>query len=293
MSNEFFQNVIQQATEVGFTSFGLTPITGDVFFDKHILEKLSFLEMHPKVKAYYFYTNFILPDHDTLATLFRMRKLTRLTASLYGHDLDSFVNITKSNEISYNRLKSNLEFVLGLDDDVRRIRFGIGWRTSFSFPGVDRGQSDLCEIVRKLCGRFDIPVQVNKLYDNWGGYIKDEDVEGLDIKIMQESKIYKNGACPLIFSKNQVMANGTVNACACRDVEATLALGDMNLQPLSEILSDKNKTYMNLIRNQEAGKFHPICQSCTFYRSIYKPLRKGTSFGEFYRRIESGAVRSD
>jgi len=285
MSDQLFERVIDEATKMGFDHFGLTPITGDVFFDKKFLEKLSFLDDHKGVRAYQFYTNFILADHDVITSLFGKKKLIRLTASLYGHDLDSFVKITKSNEISYVRLKSNLQSVLGMGDDVKRVGFNLGWRTYGSFQGVDATDTDLCRIVRELQNRYGILIQVSKFYDNWGGYITEEDVKGLDIKILPEKRVYKNGACSLIFSKNQVMATGIVNACACRDVDATLALGDLNKQSLSEILSYSNKTYRDLIENQQAGKFNPICHSCTFYHSIYKRRKRGISLADYCSRI--------
>jgi len=55
MTNEFFFNVVEQATQMGYDRFGLTPITGDLFMDKHVMEKMEFLEQHPKVACYHFY----------------------------------------------------------------------------------------------------------------------------------------------------------------------------------------------------------------------------------------------
>jgi sulfatase maturation enzyme AslB (radical SAM superfamily) len=65
------------------------------------------------------------------------------------------------------------------------------------------------------------------------------------------------------------MATGLVHACACIDVNASLQMGDLNKQPLSEILSTKNQQYMDLIVEQKRGEFREVCQGCAFYRSIY------------------------
>ena len=65
------------------------------------------------------------------------------------------------------------------------------------------------------------------------------------------------------------MATGIVNGCACRDVDVTLRIGDLNETPLAEILSLENEAYMELIEEQQAGNFRPICESCDFYKSIY------------------------
>jgi hypothetical protein len=65
------------------------------------------------------------------------------------------------------------------------------------------------------------------------------------------------------------MATGIVNGCACRDVDATLRIGDINETPLRGILSTRNQAYMQLIEEQQRGEFRPVCRSCDFYKSIY------------------------
>ena len=82
------------------------------------------------------------------------------------------------------------------------------------------------------------------------------------------------------------MSDGTVNACACRDVNATLKIGNINNQKLKDIVSpNKNKTYKELIDNQQMGKFNPICTSCDYYKSIYvkKNYSSVSKFKEFIK----------
>src|SRR5262249_31491774 len=62
---------------------------------------------------------------------------------------------------------------------------------------------------------------------------------------------------------------GVVNACACRDVDASLQIGDVRTTPLADILSPENPRYMAIIDEQQRGEFRPICRSCDFYKSIY------------------------
>ena len=70
------------------------------------------------------------------------------------------------------------------------------------------------------------------------------------------------------------MATGIVNGCACRDVDATLRIGDLNEKPLREILSTQNQAWMDLIAEQQRGEFRPVCRSCDFYKSIYHARSK-------------------
>jgi hypothetical protein len=66
------------------------------------------------------------------------------------------------------------------------------------------------------------------------------------------------------------MATRIVNRCSCRDVNATLRLGDLNDKPLRDIISNRNPAYMSLIEEQQRGEFRPVCQSCDLYASIYR-----------------------
>jgi hypothetical protein len=130
--------------------------------------------------------------------------------------------------------------------------------------------------VQQLLERFEergIRVDRKHVYNNWGGSITAEDVEGLDIEVSDTRSTYKRGACTLLFTGVQVMATGVVNGCACRDVNATLRIGDLHRSRLADILSFDNPDYVALIREQEEGDFRPVCQGCDFYKSIYRTRR--------------------
>ena len=71
---------------MGYKNFGLTPVTGDIFMDKNIIEKLDYLETLKKLSGYYFYTNFIATTEKKTTRLFEYEKLTNLGLSIYGHD---------------------------------------------------------------------------------------------------------------------------------------------------------------------------------------------------------------
>jgi radical SAM protein with 4Fe4S-binding SPASM domain len=95
-----------------------------------------------------------------------------------------------------------------------------------------------------------------------------------------------------LFTTVQIMATGIVNGCSCRDVDATLRLGDLNETPLRELISSRNPRYMDLIDQQQNGQFQPICRSCDMYASIYHKssgYRKNNveleTLAEFKKRI--------
>lgn len=266
MSNEIFSSSVNQATALGFKRFHLTPCTGDIFMDKHVFEKLAFLDQHPSVGGYHFFTNLTIPTHDQLMRLMDHEKLDHLTISVYGHDEASFVAIAHSTPRIYQRLLANLRTVLA---HLGRWPFAvsIGFRSSFDVPTDDSSE------LMTLLGEFKrAGVKVHSshgVYNNWGGYISQEDVAGLNMHILTTDLIYRSGACVKLFDSIQIMATGVVNACACRDVDATLRIGDIQRKPLAQIVNAKNAEYLKIIQEQQEGNFRPVCKGCDYYRSIY------------------------
>jgi MoaA/NifB/PqqE/SkfB family radical SAM enzyme len=266
MPNDLFFDSIGQAITLGYTRFDLTPSTGDVFMDKRVFEKFAWLDARPEVEEYAFFTNLTIPKSDGIVKLVQLKKLAQLTISIYGHDRESFIAITKSTELVYRRLIDNLESLLALKE---RWNFdvAIGFRSTFGVPQQDA--SELMKVLRRF-EKAGVPVRPSHgVYNNWGGYISQADVAGLDMHITSTQLTYKFGACAKLFDSVQVMATGVVNACACRDVDATLRIGDARTSRLADIMSVKNAEYMRIIDEQQQGKFRQVCQSCDFYKSIY------------------------
>jgi hypothetical protein len=275
MPDELFSDCVEQAVGMGLVRYHLTPCTGDVFMDKGLFGKLALLDAHARVESYDFFTNFTIPSEDEIERLLLLKKLESMKISVYGHDLQSFVDITKSTEKVYRRLLSNLEALL---PRLPRVRFGLSIGLRTTGDGRVHGPSEL----QQLLGRFEaagVRVGMKRVFNNWGGMITSADVEGLDIEVTDTRSTYKKGACTLLFTGVQVMATGIVNGCACRDVNATLKIGDLNQDPLSEILSLGNPAYRQLVQEQEAGQFRPICRSCDYYRSIYRTTRADRKLG--------------
>jgi hypothetical protein len=270
MSDDFFRNCVSQALDLGYNEFDLTPCTGDVFMDRHLFNKLAFLESEPRVKVYSFFTNFTIPKTSHIEALHQFKKMGGLAVSIYGHDLPSFKDITKSTDVVYSRLVRNLEVLL-------RMKEKHGLQVFFILhPGADSLRGRSSEVLTML-DRFKqagCAVNIQKgLYNNWGGYVTNDDVKHLPIKIIGPDMIHKNGACVRLFTAVQIMATGIVNGCACRDTDATLRLGDLNKTPLRDIVSSRNPAYMELIEEQQKGMFRPVCRSCDFYTSIYYKSR--------------------
>jgi MoaA/NifB/PqqE/SkfB family radical SAM enzyme len=266
MKNEMFFDCVRQAIGLGYTEFHLTPCTGDVFMDRHVFEKFAFLDDQPELRAYHFFTNWTILSRDQILRLMTLKKLQHVTVSVYGHDEKTFLAITKSTPKVYRRLIANLETLLA---NLDRLPFGvsIGFRSTFDVPSED--SSDLMRLLSKFRKAGVAVRDSHGIYNNWGGYISQEDVADLEMHILPADLTSKSGACVKLFDSVQVMATGIVNGCSCRDVDATLQIGDVQELPLEKIMSAKNAQYLQIIEEQQAGKFRPVCKSCDYYRSIY------------------------
>ncbi len=283
MKDEFFKSCIQQALAMGYTQFELTPMTGDIFMDRHIFNKLIFLEDHPIVESYHFFTNFTLPDEHDVRRLAGLKKLKNMTISIYGHDLASFISITRSNEKVYERLRRNLESLLELMTQ-KKFHLDIVIRTTRDAPRQPTSN------VMNLLDRFrehGVNTRSSNVYNNWGGYITQSDVKGLAIDVTGTKATYKRGACSLLFTDYQVMATGVVNGCAARDADASLKIGDLNEMPLNRILSPDNPAYLRLIEEQQRGEFRSVCKSCDYYKSIYHVRKRQRQEGTKFQTIEA------
>lgn len=290
MTDAFFRNCVTQAVAMGLTEFELTPCTGDVFMDRRAFNKFAFLDYHPDVEGYRFFTNLTIPKPIDIDRLTRLAKLRNLTVSIYGHDLASFRAVTLSTEKVYRRLIANLQALLERLDTCA-FNLDIGIRTTNDAPR--RPSSDLMDLVERFCVRG-VRVRRAHVYNNWGGYITAADVQGLAIDLDNAQGTYKNGACSHLFTTYQIMATGIVNGCACRDVDATLRIGDLNEMPLHKILSPDNRAYLRLIEEQQRREFRPVCRYCDYYKSIYhsravhrKNKMKFQSIDEFKNRLRA------
>jgi len=273
-----FAGYADQALAMGFRAIVLTPINGDVFMDKGLADKLRYLEDHPCEHDIMVYTNLIGATPEALTDILAMRRLRMFQVSVYGHDLETFERITGRGEMQFSRLLTNLAAVEALVIARGEVPPGLTVcvRTECGYDPDTSPDGELSAALRRL-RRLGVVVAVHSTLDDWGGLIGEADLGGLDMRLIRGRWLIKNGACTLPFFSLQVMADGRVNACACRAIRGDLVIGDLRQQRLADVLSAANSTYLALIRSQQAGCFPESCRGCSFYRSIFDHRVAGTS----------------
>ncbi len=260
-----FSEVVAQAAAARFRHVWLTPQTGDVFLDKHFVPKVQALENSP-IPSTGFYTNLIGASREHLDALAAMTKLRELHVSLYGEDQAHFAAVTARPAAQFDRLLENLDALSA--NPAWRNRVVLSLRTGRRFQ-KENWRGPLAERVARLCSELGATFDCETDYDSWGGLISNDEVADLGIEILNGGDYYKRGACIRALGAVQVMVDGSVNACACRDPRGALRIGDVRSAPLEWIVSGRNKAYADLINGMNRGIFPRPCTQCSVYRSVY------------------------
>jgi radical SAM protein with 4Fe4S-binding SPASM domain len=110
-------------------------------------------------------------------------------------------------------------------------------------------------------------VEFNRYFDSWSGRIKQEDLTGT-MKIRSKKLHVLKGRipCSSLYFGIGVLVDGTVTACACRDLEgkSDLVLGNINTTSLREMW---HSAKLKQLRNnwKRFGNVPDICSDCSHY----------------------------
>jgi hypothetical protein len=295
MANDTFTGYLDQATSLGFSHIWLTPMLGEVFSDPEINDKFSQLEAHSSVEEFGFYSNFILARPEQIAELRNLTKLNALYISIYGFDEASFELTTRKPAAQFSKLLDNLETLLKLSQDWQPkggIHFNV--RTKVADRPTLESEGKMGDLLRRFVDQARAHVSDDNEFDSWGGTITQQEVDTLGIDLTDGHHLYMHGTCNKVFGEVQIKADGQVHACACRDVDGSLIIGDLKEKPLAELLSFGNAPYRTLIESQMKSKFLPNCRACSSYRSIYDdrssrhdPDVQGLSYAEAVKLLGS------
>jgi MoaA/NifB/PqqE/SkfB family radical SAM enzyme len=267
MSEDLFRTVVDDACRLGFDAFGLTPVVGEAFADPGFLEKLALLEEHPGVHSFSFVTNLLMASESALARVAQLGKLRSLSISVYGYDGGTFGRLTGGTAAQWAAFLRALSAFADLAP-TSRSHVEILFRTEGPFV-LTRCEPPLRAVVERLCA-MGVEVKPRHRYSNWGGLVTPEDVADLEIT-MREPLPERRGPCALPFYKNAVLPDGRVTACACRDANAALLIGDLRAEPLRDVYSRRNRRYLKLLDGQARGEYCGPCRSCTMFRSVERP----------------------
>lgn len=258
MPMEIFRKVVDEYLALGRGEIDLTPIVGDPFVDKHLFERLDLLAARADVTGFHFYTNAILMKPESIARLAGYDGRFTIFCSFGGFDRETYrvvMGVDKFGEAMAN--------IRALIEAKKATGSAINVQVNLRIPKGNRtGEFADYLLERQAAGL--IHVDGVDTFDNWGGHISDAALAGAGL-VPTPAPVHR-GPCFRLLTGPTVLADGRVNACCCRDVEATLIIGDVRERPLKDILSGPE--IKELIRRHERGDFPEACRICTRYETI-------------------------
>jgi MoaA/NifB/PqqE/SkfB family radical SAM enzyme len=279
MTLEDFRRYVDQIAAAGIRIFDLTAIVGDPFTDKHFFERLEYLKSR-SAKTISLATNAIAMSParaDRIASFsesFGGDLVIRV--SFGGFDRETYREIFQVDR--FDRVVGNIVHLLERkrELDSRNLCVELQVRCPLSklrgptyrlFRGYESRQ--LLTIRRR--------VNRSLSYGNWGGAIDPSDIESVGLRAAKKPKRFF-GPCDLMFSRGVIVTlDGTVNACACRDVEVSLPIGNLNQEAFMDIICGEARYW--LMADMMEGRIPRFCRSCSEYRSIFSPE------AEFHQRF--------
>lgn len=262
MSMELFKDIIDQYITIGGKAIGFTPIVGDPLLDKFLFDRIDYLDRKDQIKNIQFYTNGIASSEDKVDRILEYKNtIINFNISFGGYDRNTFKTIMGVDK--FDVVKRNILYLLARLE--KKPNPNVIVKIDFRCP-EERASGLLFRRLKEciesglirhdsLCGVF----------DNFGGLIEEKTLEQYGLRLKFGTP--KLGPCDILFRKPIVLADGRVNACAERDLEASLIIGDVTKQPLREILDGPQRN--DLIELFYSNNLPKVCRECSVYQSIY------------------------
>jgi radical SAM protein with 4Fe4S-binding SPASM domain len=228
LSNEKYFSIINEAKSAGIKHLDLTPMDGELFVDKHFMEKLKKTLEDFSVE---FFTNFSLCTpkiQDELKKLQDKYKLI-IRVSDYGDgDKEYFKYQTRKTDKDWDIYRNNLDYAnkIGLELDLH-------------YRGKDH----------------------NFVFDNTNTNIEEKyKIKG------GERKINTKGVCKYQFTP-RIDIEGNLMACLCGDSgtgrEDELFVGNIYEEGFKEVYFSKKRLEMFL--NHSKGIYSETCKTCELF----------------------------
>jgi len=279
MPMELFTSVVDQYAALGGREVDLTPIVGDPFADGKLFERLDAVAAHPGIRRFHFFTNAIGMRPELGEKLLAYAPRLKVYISFGGFDRETYRKVFGVDK--FDVVVANVRALIAAK---RRTGEALGVQVNLRTPrGNNAGEFWDELLAAKREGLIDVTWMA--AYDSWAGQITDEELKaaGLQPRAMP----VKNGACHRLLTSPVVLADGRVNACACRDVEASLIIGDVTKRPLAEILGGPE--LYDLVERHARGDLPDVCRRCTYYDSVWPSWLIGDDF----RPDPSGPVEAE
>lgn len=255
MPMDIFEKVLSDYSAMGGGYMSMTPVTGDILLDKHLLERLDLVKKYPAIREIGVTTNAAMLDRFSDCEVHKIvDSFGKIQISIYGIDEEEYISMTKRN--SYRRAVEGVRRILG----VRTKNIYLAFRLL-----KPRSKQDLVNWIEQEVSCKE-PVEINSImtggYANFSGLDTSKALPfGATWNTLQPTKTQ----CMIPLLAVQVSSNGEVSFCPCVGAREDLILGNISRNTLLEIY---NSSKTRALWEWSKYGIPKSCAACSFYVPI-------------------------
>lgn len=259
MEMDLFEKVLGDYSRMGGGMLCLTPTTGDVFLDPHLLERVGAVKKYENITNLNFTTNGATSHQLTDEELrWLLENIMELHVSVYGIDGEEHRIITRKDD--YEKVTENTVRIIKLSGDPSRVKLDFRLFKKRSYGELNRW-------IRENIGA---PVQyeVTSTYGNWGGGLETNDELPLEGRWIDWRK--NTGQCIIPLVGGMVQVDGNVSFCHCIDYNGfkEFTMGNITDKGLGEMYASSRLD--GLWNFEEEGPMPAQCVVCTFHKPFFE-----------------------
>jgi MoaA/NifB/PqqE/SkfB family radical SAM enzyme len=267
MPMEMFEKAVKDYVAIGGGYLSLTPLVGDIFLDRLLLQRLEFLRGIKEVTSIGVTTNAAMAhrfDDNELGQVVCI--IDRISISVYGTDREEYETMTKRD--TYAQMVEGIRRIITLSQTMVSLEFRLlnkksrhklfEWLCKEILPGVDPD---------KVARKTRINSSITD-YGNWGIYNQENNPlpPDADAKWFSDEaiRIENRPQCLWPVFACIVFSNGNVSLCACVNYNDVpdLCMGHIMENSLSEIYNSERAA---ALWNWEGHCTPEFCKSCTMH----------------------------
>jgi radical SAM protein with 4Fe4S-binding SPASM domain len=257
MPPALFEKVLADYSDMGGGALSLTPMVGDVFLDKFLVERVRLVRQYPRVTRLSLTTNAAFADRFSDEELaFILAGLDRVQVSVYGLTAEEHAAFTRKDD--HDRVVASVRKLFRLRGPKTVVTFGFRVLKKYEDADFKRWIGDNFGV--------EAPFGATRTYANWGGKMDTGLLLPWDAEWAGPRQNTRQCLLPLVAC--QVFVNGDVSFCPCCDYDALpdFALGNVTEQSLLDIY---NSPRVRRLWNWGAkGNMPDYCNHCTFHMPL-------------------------
>ena len=258
MSPPLFEKVVRDYAAIGGGPVSLTPLVGEALLDKHLMERLKFLNDNSSISSVSVTTNAVMAhrfDDEYLRSILSL--INRVKISVYGLDREEYATMTKKDE--YELFRKNVVRILSMAK-AGSVVFGIRYLKDRSVADI---QAWCAELERESGAKVEIASMTNT-FANWSHF---DTSKPLPLQGRWKSVPENTKQCGIPLLSVQILSDGRVSFCACANFDGApdLMIGDLNNNSLSEILESEE---VAALWNWERCGVPEFCKTCSFHTPL-------------------------